>query len=172
MEVKAIKNDDDEDISPIEKDSRKKGEPHEEVEEIPFEQGKGNRNFRIGTKLGEEHKRRLIALIIEYMDVFVWGPEDIPGIDPNVAVHKLYIDPTFQRIKQKKQLFNDEKNKAIREEVQTLFKANAICELKFPNWIASVVFVNKPNNKWRKFTHFTSLNKACPTDFYPLPCLG
>ncbi|GAA0183486.1 hypothetical protein LIER_30887 [Lithospermum erythrorhizon] len=40
----------------------------------------------------------------------------MPGIDPKVATHKLYVDPTFQPIKQKKRLFNEEKNKAIREE--------------------------------------------------------
>ncbi|GAA0152326.1 hypothetical protein LIER_10837 [Lithospermum erythrorhizon] len=132
MEVNAIRND-EEDNSLKEKDSGKRGDPHEEVEEISFEQGKGNITFRIGTRLGEEHRRRLIALIREYMDVFAWGPKDMPRIDPNIVVHKLYVDPTFQPIKQKKRLFNDEKNKAIKEEVQTLLKANAICELKFPN---------------------------------------
>ncbi|GAA0174049.1 hypothetical protein LIER_27520 [Lithospermum erythrorhizon] len=71
----------------------------------------------------------------------------MPRIDPAVVVHKLYVDPTFQPIKQKKRLFNDEKNQAIREEVQTLLKAGAIRELKFPNWIANVVLVKKPNNK-------------------------
>ncbi|GAA0166406.1 hypothetical protein LIER_21563 [Lithospermum erythrorhizon] len=44
--------------------------------------------------------------------------------------------------------------------------------MKFPNWVANVVLAKKPNNKWRMWTNFTSLNKACPKDFYPLPCLG
>ncbi|GAA0174903.1 hypothetical protein LIER_28191 [Lithospermum erythrorhizon] len=70
----------------------------------------------------------------------------MPGIDPNVA--------------------------AIREEVQALLKAGAIRELKFPNWIANLVLVKKPNNKWRMCTDITSLNKACPKDFYLLSCLG
>ncbi|GAA0177055.1 hypothetical protein LIER_42125 [Lithospermum erythrorhizon] len=51
-------------------------------------------------------------------------------------------------------------------------KARAILELQFPEWIANVVLVKKPNNKWRMYTDFTSLNKACPKDFYPLPYLG
>ncbi|GAA0148198.1 hypothetical protein LIER_07711 [Lithospermum erythrorhizon] len=53
----------------------------------------------------------------------------MPGIDPAVAIHKLYIDPTFSPIKQKKRLFNDEKNTAIREEVQALLKTQAIRHL-------------------------------------------
>ena len=32
--------------------------------------------------------------------------------------------------------------------------------------------VKKGNSEWRMCTDFTSLNKACPKDFYPLPCLN
>ncbi|GAA0171765.1 hypothetical protein LIER_25725 [Lithospermum erythrorhizon] len=96
----------------------------------------------------------------------------MPGINLAVALHRLYVDLTFSPIKQKKRLFNDEKNIAIKEEVQTLLKAQVIHELKFPAWIANVVLVKKPNNKWRMCIDFTSLKKACPKDFYPLPCLG
>ncbi|GAA0172049.1 hypothetical protein LIER_41269 [Lithospermum erythrorhizon] len=35
-----------------------------------------------------------------------------------------------------------------------------------------MVMVKKPKNKWRMCTEFTNLNKACPKDYYPLPCLG
>ncbi|GAA0173861.1 hypothetical protein LIER_27380 [Lithospermum erythrorhizon] len=96
MEMNMVKNEEEEDNSPKEKVSRKKGEPHEEVEEVPFELGKADKTFRIGTKLLEEHKQRLITLVREYADVFAWGPEDMPGIDPTVDVHKLYVDSTFQ----------------------------------------------------------------------------
>ncbi|GAA0140886.1 hypothetical protein LIER_02156 [Lithospermum erythrorhizon] len=67
----------------------------------------------------------------------------MPGIDPAITVHWLYVDTTFLPIKQKKRNFSDEKNMMIREEVQTLLKANAIRELKFPKWIANVVLVKK-----------------------------
>ncbi|GAA0161183.1 hypothetical protein LIER_17555 [Lithospermum erythrorhizon] len=156
-EVNAIRNEEEADNSPKERENEKKGEPHEEVELIPFKQGKADRTFRIGTKLREGHKQRLIALVREYADVFAWGNEDMPEIDRKVVVHKLYVDPTFQPITQKKWVFNDEKRKAIREEVQTLLKASAIHELKFRNWIGNVVSVKKPNNKWRMCTDFKSM---------------
>ncbi|GAA0154200.1 hypothetical protein LIER_12254 [Lithospermum erythrorhizon] len=70
MEVNTIRNEEEEDNWPKEKDCGKKGKPHEEVEEILFEQGNGSRTFRIGTKLEEEHRQKLIALIREYRDVF------------------------------------------------------------------------------------------------------
>ncbi|GAA0166382.1 hypothetical protein LIER_21546 [Lithospermum erythrorhizon] len=140
------------------RESEKKAGPHEEVLAIPFNEEKMERTFRIGS---EE---------FEYM--FAWGSEDMPGIDPTVALHKLYVDPDAHPMKQNKRLFNDEKNIAIREEVQALLRAQAIRELKFPAWVANVVVVKKPNGKWRMCTDFTNLNKACPKDFYPLPCLG
>ncbi|GAA0149221.1 hypothetical protein LIER_36888 [Lithospermum erythrorhizon] len=87
-------------------------------------------------------------------------------------LNRLYVDLTFSPIKQKKRLFNEKKNLAIREEVQTLLKAQAIHELKFPPWIANLVLIKNPNEKWRMCIDFTSLNKACSKDFYPLPCLG
>ncbi|GAA0165910.1 hypothetical protein LIER_21190 [Lithospermum erythrorhizon] len=60
--------------------------------------------------------------------------------------------------------FNDEKNLAIREEVQLLLKAQVIRELKFSGWIRNVVLLKKPNNKWHMCIDFTSLNKAYPKE--------
>ncbi|GAA0154781.1 hypothetical protein LIER_43290 [Lithospermum erythrorhizon] len=96
----------------------------------------------------------------------------MPGIDAVVTLHRLYINSDFIFVKQKKRLFNDEKNTTIREEVQALLKAQAISELKFPVWVANVVPVKKPNNKWRMCTDFTNLNKVCPKEFYLLTYVG
>ncbi|GAA0185302.1 hypothetical protein LIER_32590 [Lithospermum erythrorhizon] len=90
----------------------------------------------------------------------------MPGIDKAVAVHRLYGS------KKKKRLFNDEKNTTIREEGHAWLKVQAIRELKFLAWVMNVVLVKKPNNQWRMCIDFTNLNKECPKDFYPLPCLG
>ncbi|GAA0157894.1 hypothetical protein LIER_15055 [Lithospermum erythrorhizon] len=48
-------------------------------------------------------------------------------------------------------------------------EAMLIRELLFPTWLADVVVVPKPNGTWRMCTDFTSINKACPMDCYPLP---
>ncbi|GAA0184181.1 hypothetical protein LIER_31469 [Lithospermum erythrorhizon] len=63
----------------------------------------------------------------------------------------------------------EEKGKAIREEVDKVVRANIIQELLFPTWLANVVLVPKPNGMWRLCTDFTSINKVCPKDCYPLP---
>ncbi|GAA0169533.1 hypothetical protein LIER_40781 [Lithospermum erythrorhizon] len=74
------------------------------------------------------------------------------GVDPDVALHRFHVDPLFHPIKQRKRIFSEEKNLAIREEVINLLKAGATRELQFPSWIANVVLVRKPNNKWRMCT--------------------
>ncbi|KAL0388094.1 UNVERIFIED_CONTAM: hypothetical protein Sradi_2691200 [Sesamum radiatum] len=37
----------------------------------------------------------------------------------------------------------------------------------YPEWLANVVLVPKPNGKWRLCIDFTDLNKACPKDPFP-----
>ena len=38
-------------------------------------------------------------------------------------------------------------------------------------WLANPVVVCKANGKWRLCIDFTKLNKACPKDSFPLPCI-
>ena len=44
-----------------------------------------------------------------------------------------------------------------------------IREVQYPEWLANVVMVKKPNGSYRMCVDFTDLNKACPKDSYPLP---
>ncbi|KAL5543300.1 hypothetical protein UlMin_011010 [Ulmus minor] len=107
--------------------------------------------------------------ILEHRDVFAWSHEDMPGIDPNVIVHRLNIDPNFKPIKQKRRTFNAERYMAINTEVEKLLKAGFIEEANYPDWIANVVLVKKANGNWRVCVDFTDLNRACPKDSFPLP---
>jgi hypothetical protein len=71
-------------------------------------------------------------------------------------------------VKQHLRRFNDEKCKAICEEILKLLSAGFIREVFHPEWLANPVLVNK-NKKWRMCVDYTSLNKACPKDPFPLP---
>ncbi|KAJ9542724.1 hypothetical protein OSB04_029230, partial [Centaurea solstitialis] len=106
---------------------------------------------------------------IEHSDCFAWSHEDMVGIDPNIISHKLNVDPTFKPVKQKRRKFAPERNKVINEEVENLLKTGKIREVKYPDWLANVVVVQKKNGKWRVCIDFTDLNKACPKDPFPLP---
>ena len=102
----------------------------------------------IGTSLESPTKKQLIAFLQEHVDCFAWTHEDMVGISPDVISHKLNIDPTFKPIKQKCRKFAPEQNKVINDEVDNLLKTGKIHEVKYPDWLANVVVVQKKNSKW------------------------
>jgi hypothetical protein len=59
--------------------------------------------------------------------------------------------------------------KTIRLEVNKLLKVRFIRPVDYPSWIANPVLVEKTDKFWRMCINYTSLNKACPKDEYPLP---
>nr|KYP72951.1 Retrovirus-related Pol polyprotein from transposon 412 family [Cajanus cajan] len=89
----------------------------------------------------------------------------MPGIDPNFLCHWLAIYRDAQLISQKKRKMGDEKD------VKKLLQAKFIREVTYTPWLANVVLVKKGNGKWSMCTDYTDLNKACPKDAYPLPCI-
>ena len=93
----------------------------------------------------------------------------MPDIDPSVIVHRLNVSPSSFPVRQKKQVFAQERDKAIAEEVQKLLEADFIWEVYYPDWLANVVMVKKANGKWRMCINFTDLNRAYFKDSYPLP---
>jgi hypothetical protein len=66
-------------------------------------------------------------------------------------------------------LFNEEKRRAIGEEIHKLMAAGFIKEVFHPEWLANPVLVRKKGGKWRMCVDYTGLNKACPKVPYPLP---
>lgn len=48
-------------------------------------------------------------LLRENIGEFTWSPTDMLGLDRNVAIHKLNIDPNAKIVVQKKRMFTLEK---------------------------------------------------------------
>jgi hypothetical protein len=94
---------------------------------------------------------------------------DMPGIPREVIEHKLGIDPAFKPIKQKERIYTPERRDAIRPEVNKLLEDGFIRPVDYPSWLANLVLVEKHDGSWRMCIDYTSLNKACPKDEYPLP---
>ena len=68
------------------------------------------------------------------------------GINLDIAVHRLQVDPDHPLVKQKLRKFAPECNKVINEEVQKLLDIGSVCEVHYPDWLANVVGVRK--KKW------------------------
>ena len=95
----------------------------------------------------------------------------MPGVPRELAEHTLNIDPKFKPIKQFLRRFNEERHKAIGEEVAQLLAAGFIIEVFHQEWLANLVLVLKKNDTWHMCVDYTDLNKACPDDPFALPVL-
>jgi hypothetical protein len=92
----------------------------------------------------------------------------MPRIPREVIEHQLKIYSYAKPVSQKPRRQSMERHDFIREEVRKLFHAGFIKEVHHPVWLANPVIVPKANGKLRMCIDYTSLNKACPKDPYPL----
>lgn len=93
----------------------------------------------------------------------------MPGIPREVIEHFLNVQPMARSVAQRLCRFDEKKRKAIGEEVTKLLVEGFVKEAHHPEWIANPVLVKKKNGSWRMCVDYTSLNKACPKDPFPLP---
>ena len=93
----------------------------------------------------------------------------MPGIPREVAEHTLKIHPGSKPVKQRLRRFDEEKRRAIGEEIAKLLSAGFIRKVPHSEWLANPVLVRKKSGKWRMCVDYTGLNKACPNDPFPLP---
>ena len=91
------------------------------------------------------------------------------GIGPAHASHRLNVAPSTRSIKQRVRSFHLGRHQVIQAEVDNLWKAGFIREIKYPEWLANMVVVPKKGGKWRVCVDYTDLNDACPKDSFPLP---
>ena len=73
--------------------------------------------------LPEDVVEKMVALIREYRDIFTLMQEEMPCVDPEVAIHRLNVDPADKPIQEKLRPFNSEKTEIIRLEIDQLLKA-------------------------------------------------
>ncbi|KAF5445094.1 hypothetical protein F2P56_034172 [Juglans regia] len=97
--------------------------------------------------------------------------EELPGIDNDIIEHCLGVDSASKAVQQKRRPFSVEKYAAINKEVESLLASGFIKEAHYPKCLPNVVLVKKANGKWRICVDFINLNKACPKDSFPLPCI-
>ena len=93
----------------------------------------------------------------------------MPGINTEIIMHKLQLDPLHQPVRQNRRKFSPEIDTIINNEVKSLLGVGFIREVQYPEWLANIVVVKKKNGKWRVCIDFMDLNKSYPKDPFPLP---
>ena len=77
-------------------------QPHEEpIEVINLGTEADKKEVKIGANLEDSVKRRLVQMLHDYVEVFSWSYEDMPGLDTNIVVHYLPMKEGCSPIKQK-----------------------------------------------------------------------
>nr|XP_025682159.1 uncharacterized protein LOC112783427 [Arachis hypogaea] len=151
-------------------DFQERPTPNEDLIKITLTDDQAKFTF-IGASMHKDAKEKLTKFLRQNADLFAWTSGDMPGINPSVITHRLAVNPSARPISQKKRNLGNEKREASMIEVKKLIDAQFIRELRFTTWLANIVMVKKHNGKWRMCVDFTDLNKACPKDAYPLPCI-
>jgi hypothetical protein len=93
----------------------------------------------------------------------------MPEISREVIEHKLGIDPSYKPVKQKERRYTPKRRETIRQKVNKLLEAGFIRPVDYPSWLTNPVLIEKPDGSLCMCINYTSLNKACPKDEYPLP---
>ena len=93
----------------------------------------------------------------------------MPGIPQEVAEHALRLISGSKPTKQHLRRFDDERCRAIGEEIAKLLAARFIREVFHSNWLANPILIKKKTEKWRMCVAYIGLNKAYPKDHFPLP---
>jgi hypothetical protein len=69
----------------------------------------------------------------------------------------------------KKRRYTPKRLETIWQEVNKLLEAGFIRPIDYPSWLANLILVEKSDGSCSMCIDYTSLNKACPKDEYPLP---
>ena len=142
----------------------------EELEEVDLGFGsQGPRPISINASLTGREKSKLILLLKEFKDVFVWDYSEMPRLDPGLVVHMLYVDLEAKPVAQPARIFHTEMEGQIVKEVQKLLAIGFIKPIQHLCWLSNIVPVKKKNGQIRCCVGFRNLNRACPKDEFPLP---
>jgi hypothetical protein len=123
----------------------------------------------LGSQLSDAQEKTLLKFLFNKKDVFAWSANDLCGVNRDVIEHSLNVDPAIRPRRQKLWKMSEDKAKGAQNKVKRLLSFRVIREVTYPEWLANTVMLKKANGKWRMCIDFTSLNKACPKDEFPLP---
>jgi hypothetical protein len=119
-------------------------EPAEAVKSVPLDPSNdAGKKVRIGSELDPKYEVVLVDFLCANAEFFAWSPSDMPGIPRDVVEHSLDIRAGAQPVKQHLRRFDEEKRRAIGEEVHKLMAAGFIKEVFHPEWLVNPVLVKK-----------------------------
>ena len=93
-------------------------QPHEEpVETINLGTEADRKEVKIGANLELSVKQRLTQMLHDYVEIFAWSYEDMPGLDTDIVVHHFPTKEDCPPVKQKVRRMRPEMSEKIKAEV-------------------------------------------------------
>ena len=71
-------------------------------------------------------------MLHEYVEIFAWSYEDMPGLDIDIVIHRLPMKEGRAPIKQKVCRMHSEMSKKIKAEVMKQFNAGFLAVKSYP----------------------------------------
>lgn len=85
----------------------------------------------------------LNALLRKYNHIFTRQHEQMPRVDPEVAYHKLDVNPNVKPVKQKPVRMNPDYKTQVQAKVDRLLSIKFIEKAKYMWWVSNIVVVLK-----------------------------
>ncbi|XP_050895577.1 uncharacterized protein LOC127102217 [Lathyrus oleraceus] len=118
--------------------------PHKEpVDVINLGSETDRKEVKIRASLAKHVHSELVVLLHEYVAVFAWSYQDMPGLDTNIVEHHLPLKTECPPIKQKIRRTRPDMALKIKEEVKNQFDAGFLAISEYPQWVANIVPVPK-----------------------------
>ena len=95
--------------------------------------------------------------------------KDMSGLDTDLVVHHLTVDPKIKPVKQKLHKMHPKVALLVKVELQKMLEAKLIHPFDYPKWVSNIVPIGKASGGIYVCLYFWDLNLACPKDDFPLP---
>ena len=107
--------------------------PHEEVlETIKLGTEEDIKEVRVGANLEPRVNEHLVQLLNEYVEIFAWSYEDMPGLDTDIVVHRLPTREDCPPVKQKVRRMRPDMSEKIKAEVMKQFNTGFLVVTSYP----------------------------------------
>ncbi|KAJ4963932.1 hypothetical protein NE237_023871 [Protea cynaroides] len=105
----------------------------DEVRQVDLGTEGDPRPIFLSASLSSEEAEQYVQLLKEYLDIFAWSYAEMPGLDPEIAVHRQHIKPDAKPFKQAQRRFHPLLMEKIDKKVQKLKDVGFIREEKDPD---------------------------------------
>jgi len=100
--------------------------PSDELEQVDIGPGDRPRPTWISKNLDPEFKAKLVELLREFPDCFVWEYYEMPGLDRSIVEHRLPIKPGFCPYAQHPRKIDTKILDTVKEEIERMIKPSFI----------------------------------------------